>query len=73
MDCCFCFVSNIQFSKVPECPVHNYVCDNTSCIHKSKWCDGVVDCNDQSDEDDYCKGKLLSSFCNDILTTRLMR
>ncbi|XP_064649717.1 low-density lipoprotein receptor-related protein 2-like [Lineus longissimus] len=33
-----------------RCPSHHFLCDNSTCIHRSLICDGDADCRDGSDE-----------------------
>ena len=47
----------IIFDIISDCPKDNYVCKNKECVHIRKWCDGVVDCKDNSDEGRICQGE----------------
>ena len=40
------------------CPSHSFSCANNECLPHSKICDGVSDCQDNSDETNICKGKI---------------
>ena len=39
---------------IPECSVVELRCNDSLCIHEDKWCDGVGDCLDRSDEPPLC-------------------
>lgn len=44
---------------VDDCGNKNKKCLSDECIKKSKWCDGVVDCKDASDETSCpCKSRI---------------
>ena len=64
------FVLTHLFPILIECPEHHYICDNSTCVPETKWCDGVNDCDDQTDEVDYCKGKLYSCCYNDVVSKK---
>jgi Low-density lipoprotein receptor domain class A len=36
----------------PSCSPEEFSCDETKCVLKSMRCDGVADCDDQTDEED---------------------
>ena len=38
-----------------QCLLDDMRCDNLQCLHKSKFCDGVNDCGDFSDEPENCE------------------
>lgn len=40
------------------CKLSEWKCSNGSCIPLSKFCNGIADCNDKSDEPNECSGKL---------------
>ena len=44
------------------CPLHSFMCANDDCIPASRVCDGIADCEDNSDEMHVCKGKLHTSM-----------
>lgn len=46
-------VDNIKTS----CKLSEWKCLNETCISLSKFCDGIIDCLDQSDEPSHCSGK----------------
>ena len=46
---------NSSFSS-GTCPPFAFRCRNKRCVLKSKVCDGINDCVDNSDETDGCKG-----------------
>ncbi|ODM93195.1 Low-density lipoprotein receptor-related protein 4 [Orchesella cincta] len=39
------------------CALSEYYCDNTRCISLDKFCNGVNDCGDGSDEPRFCSRK----------------
>lgn len=44
------------------CPSNKFACaDKKQCIPKPQKCDGITQCNDNSDEKDCCKCKLIVS------------
>lgn len=40
------------------CKISEWKCPNGTCIPLSKYCNGIPDCNDKSDEPSGCNGKL---------------
>lgn len=44
------------------CEISEYYCDNRRCISLDKYCNGVNDCGDGSDEPRYCSRKTFKSF-----------
>lgn len=36
----------------PTCADNEFTCDESKCVLNSHRCDGVADCDDQTDEDD---------------------
>jgi hypothetical protein len=38
-----------------ECLLNDMMCDNLMCLNKNKFCDGVNDCGDNSDEPENCE------------------
>jgi len=42
---------------VPACRISEFPCRNSRCIRLDRYCDGVDDCGDKSDEPRYCTGK----------------
>nr|XP_008280588.1 PREDICTED: low-density lipoprotein receptor-related protein 2-like [Stegastes partitus] len=49
----FYSINGTSCTPVPSCPAGEMSCfDNSKCIGSSKFCDGHVDCPDQSDEQD---------------------
>ena len=38
--------------------MHAFMCANSQCIPFIKACDGIVDCEDNSDEIPVCKGNI---------------
>ena len=52
----------MRFPTILECPQYHFFCRDRSCIDLNKWCDGVNDCSDGSDEDTYCKGNIYFSI-----------
>jgi hypothetical protein len=42
---------------VPACRISEFPCRNNRCIRLDRYCDGVDDCGDKSDEPLYCTGK----------------
>jgi hypothetical protein len=42
---------------VPACRISEFPCRNGRCIRLDRYCDGVDDCGDKSDEPRYCTGK----------------
>ena len=43
------------------CPSHAYLCANNQCIPAANVCDGIVHCEDNSDETEICKGQFITS------------
>ncbi|PSN56997.1 hypothetical protein C0J52_04236 [Blattella germanica] len=41
---------------VPACRISEFQCRNSRCIRLDRYCDGVDDCGDKSDEPRYCTG-----------------
>lgn len=39
-----------------ECPDNQFTCTNGQCIMSSRFCDGLADCSDKSDEPQGCDG-----------------
>lgn len=49
----FSLVSDTSCSALPRCPAGHQSCsDGSQCVSSSMFCDGHVDCHDQSDEQD---------------------
>jgi hypothetical protein len=44
---------------VPACRISEFPCRNGRCIRLDRYCDGVDDCGDTSDEPRYCTGKYI--------------
>ena len=44
---------------VPACRISEFPCRNGRCIRLDRYCDGVDDCGDKSDEPRYCTGKYI--------------
>lgn len=42
----------------PMCKISEWKCPNGTCIPLSKYCNGIPDCMDKSDEPNECSGKL---------------
>jgi len=42
---------------VPACRISEFPCRNGRCIRLDRYCDGVDDCGDKTDEPRYCTGK----------------
>lgn len=40
-----------------KCAMSEYTCTNGKCIQLNKYCDGVNDCGDSSDEPRFCTSK----------------
>lgn len=47
---------NQQNILIPECPDYQFTCTNGECITSSRFCDGLADCSDHSDEPTGCDG-----------------
>ncbi len=61
----FSAVSATSCAPLPDCPAGEESCfDGSRCISSSRFCDGHVDCPDQSDEQD-CEfgGEIENVFC----------
>lgn len=41
---------------ISECPKEEFTCTDGQCILSSRFCDGLADCVDGSDEPDGCNG-----------------
>ena len=39
-----------------NCPDHSFLCANNECVPYSKICNGISDCQDNSDETKVCTG-----------------
>ena len=48
----------IQSYVILECPKDHYICPSKSCIHQNEWCNSVNSCNNQSEAENFCNGKL---------------
>lgn len=44
------------FHDFTECPTDQFTCTDGQCISSSRFCDGLADCADGSDEPDGCGG-----------------
>jgi hypothetical protein len=44
---------------VPACRISEFPCRNGRCIRLDRYCDGIDDCGDKSDEPRYCTGKYI--------------
>jgi len=49
---------------VPACRISEFPCRNGRCIRLDRYCDGVDDCGDKSDEPRYCTGKYILTCQN---------
>ena len=52
------FNTYLPYFSGENCPSHAFLCANNECIPSSKVCNGVSDCEDNSDETRICKGKI---------------
>ena len=44
-----------------DCPIGKFLCDNGKCIYHAFICDGHNDCGDNSDEQEVCGGKWVTT------------
>lgn len=53
------FFSTLFFTPVImyTCRISQFVCHNNKCISPDKYCDGVDNCGDGSDEPRFCTGR----------------
>ena len=55
---------------IVECAMNEFRCNDSLCVHEDKWCDGIMDCLDDSDEPLLCfLGKKI--FSSKLLYFRL--
>lgn len=47
----------ISADGAPACRISEFPCRNNHCVRLDRYCDGVDDCGDMSDEPRYCTGK----------------
>lgn len=47
----------LTVEKVDACQISEYYCDNRKCVSLDKFCNGVDDCGDSSDEPRHCSRK----------------
>ena len=57
-DSCISWNKMFLFIELPDanCPWHAFLCANDECISSDKLCDGISDCDDNSDESTICTG-----------------
>lgn len=44
------------------CRISQFVCRNNKCVSPDKYCDGVDDCGDMSDEPRFCTGESIRNI-----------
>jgi hypothetical protein len=53
-------------SAAPACRISEYPCRSGKCVRLDRYCDGVDDCGDNSDEPKFCTGKTTQFFIFNI-------
>jgi hypothetical protein len=52
-------IDSIKQTKFPirDCQISEFMCNNRRCVSAEKYCDGIDDCGDGSDEPRFCSSE----------------
>ena len=48
------YLTYFHFAAPRPCTSDEFKCGNSQCIRKERFCDGIYDCKDRSDEPEHC-------------------